>query len=91
MNTPKENITVKNKIIDIIAALFSKSGIDTDIFEFVDFIDDLGMDSVAFVSLVIDFETVFNITIPDDLLLLENFRNYEKTLSTLSKSLQDSK
>lgn len=78
MNALTEDITVKNKIIDIIAALFSKSRIDKEILEYVDLIDDLGMDSVNFISLIIEIESSFGIQIPDDWLLMEKFQHYSQ-------------
>lgn len=67
-----ENIKVH--IIDIIAKLFCDQGVDPEVLQFVDLIDDLGMDSITFISIVVEVESCFDITVPDDMLLLESFR-----------------
>ena len=67
---------IKNKILDILEGLFADSGIDRDILEYVDLVDDLGMDSIIFISLVIEIEVAFDIKIPDEWLLIEKLQNY---------------
>ena len=49
-----ERNDIKEKIIDILDRLFSDAGVDRDILEYVDLIDDLGMDSINFISLIIE-------------------------------------
>ena len=41
-------------------------------------IDDLGMDSITFISIIVEIEDMFGITIPDEMLLIENFRNVDE-------------
>ena len=41
-----------------------------------DLVDDLGMDSIIFISLVIEIEVAFDIKIPDEWLLIEKLQNY---------------
>lgn len=65
---------IKSKIVDIIAKLFDNQCLDSDMLCFVDLIDDLGMDSIIFISIVIEVEACFDILVPDDMLLLEKFR-----------------
>ena len=66
---------IKEKLITLCAEIFENSGVDTDLLEYVDFEDDLGMDSLTFITLLVEIEAAFEITIPDDLLLMENFKN----------------
>ena len=70
------NIEIKNRIITILSQLFAESGVDTDILEYVDLVDDLGMDSINFISLIIELEAEFDVQIPDEWLLMEKFRTY---------------
>ena len=70
------NIEIKNRIITILSRLFAESGVDTDILEYVDLVDDLGMDSINFISLIIELEAEFDIQMPDEWLLMEKFRTY---------------
>ena len=67
---------IKERIIDILDKLFSDVGIDKNMLEFVDLIDDLGMDSIFFVSLKIELETEFGIRIPDEWMMLNKFQNF---------------
>ena len=83
-----ERNDIKEKIIDIIDRLFSDAGVDRDILEYVDLIDDLGMDSINFISLIIELESTFDIQIPDDWLLMEKFQNYTLIYSTVEELLQ---
>ena len=69
-----EKSILKEKIIKVLKKLFSNWEEDADIFEYVDLIDDLGMDSINFISLIIQLEAEFEIQIPDDWLLMERFR-----------------
>ena len=66
---------IKEKLIILCAEIFQNSGVDTDLLEYVDFEDDLGMDSLTFITLLVEVEAAFEITIPDDMLLMENFKN----------------
>lgn len=66
---------IKEKLITLCAEIFQDSGVDTDLLEYVDFEDDLGMDSLTFITLLVEVEAAFEITIPDDLLLMDNFKN----------------
>ncbi len=68
---------IKLKLLNILTSLFSTTGFDADILEYADLIDDFGMDSITFISIVIDIESVFEITVPDHMLFLENFRNVD--------------
>lgn len=80
-----DTVEMKDRIIDILDTLFSASGVDRDILEYVDLVDDLSMDSLNFISLIIELETEFDIQIPDDWLLLERFRECSLILSAVEE------
>lgn len=82
--------TIKQEVIELISELFKDNGFDIDILEYVDLIDDLGMDSITFISIVVEVEAHFGIEVPDDMLLLENFRCLKNIVHTLSSILCDS-
>lgn len=82
-----KNGDIKSKVIDMLNNLFPNSGIDSDILEYVDLIDDLGMDSVSFISIVIEVESIFEIIVPDDMLLMENFRNVDGILAVIESAM----
>ncbi len=75
---------IKNKVINIISALFSDAGVDTDMLEYVDLVDDLGMESITFISIVVEIEDRFDIIVPDDKLLIENFRKVDDIVTIIS-------
>lgn len=80
-----EKSEIKMKIIKILNNLFSDSDVDMDVLEYVDLIDDLGMDSINFISLIIELETEFDIQILDDWLLMEKFREYSLIFSVVEE------
>ena len=73
-----EKIEIKQKLLETILALFPDSEVETDVLEYADLIDDLGMDSITFISIIVEIEDMFGITIPDEMLLIENFRNVDE-------------
>lgn len=69
----RENI--KESVIDLLSEVFAEFEFDRDILEYIDLIDDAGMDSITFITLIVEIEARFNIIVPDDMLLMENFKN----------------
>ncbi len=65
---------VRTELVHLISVLFKDKGFDTELIEYANLIDDLGMDSITFISIVVKIETRFGITVPDDLLLMDNFK-----------------
>ena len=47
---------IKKELINLVSTLFADKGFDVDIIEYVDLIDDLGMDSITFISLIVEIE-----------------------------------
>lgn len=82
--------TIKQEVIELISELFRDKGFDIDILEYVDLIDDLGMDSITFISIVVEVEAYFNIEVPDDMLLMDNFKKVDKIVNIIVNEL-DSK
>lgn len=60
---------IGTKLACTLLKLFPDSGVGADIIRYVDLVDDLGMDSITFVSIIIEIETTFDITVPDDMIL----------------------
>ena len=83
------NGEIMERIIEIMSGLFSDSGVDTDILEYVDLIDDLGMDSINFVSLIIELEAAFDVQIPDEWLLMEKFRTFSQICSAIDALINE--
>ena len=78
-----DNAKIKERIIEILNRIFSDAGIDKDILEYVDLIDDLNMDSIVFVSLIIELETEFCVQIPDEWMMLDKFHNCTQITNTI--------
>lgn len=79
--------TIKQEVIELISELFKDKGFDIDIIEYVDLIDDMGMDSITFISIVVEIEAHFGIEVPDDMLLLENFKCVDDVVSIIENEL----
>ena len=79
--------TIKQEVIELISELFRDNGFDIDILEYVDLIDDLGMDSITFISIVVEIEAHFDIEVPDEMLMLENFKCVDDIVSIVENEL----
>ena len=77
---------IKQQLNDMLSALFPNAGIDADILVDVDLIDDLNMDSITFISIVVEIEDIFGITVPDDMLLMESFRNVDRIIHIIESA-----
>lgn len=78
---------IKIKLISLCSEVFRNSGVDTDLIEYTDFADDLGMDSITFITLVVEIEACFGITVPDDMLLMDNFKNVDDAVQIVAEQL----
>jgi acyl carrier protein len=78
---------IKQEVVELISGLFKDKGFDIDIIEYVDLIDDLGMDSITFISTIVEIESHFGIEVPDNMLLLENFKCVADIVSVIEKEL----
>ena len=79
--------TIKQEVIELVSELFKDKGFDIDIIEYVDLIDDMGMDSITFISIVVEVEAHFNLEVPDDMLLLENFKCVDNIVAVVKTEL----
>ena len=80
---------IKKELLGLMEELFAESGFDTDLLEYVDFADDLGMDSTTFITLIVEIEAAFDITVPDDLLLMDNFKNMDDVIQVVAAQLAE--
>lgn len=79
-----DKVEIKPKLIDMLAMLFPDSGVDKNVLEYTDLVDDLSMDSITFISIVVEIEDVFEITAPDNMLLVENFINVGQIIQIIA-------
>ncbi len=80
---------IKNDLVKLFCNLFESYNLDKDLIEYIDLKDDLGMDSITFVSFVVEIEAHFNIVISDELLLVENFRNIDNITDIIIREMKD--
>ena len=78
---------IKNEVVKLISELFSNKGFDADIIEYIDLIDDAGMDSITFISIVVEIEAKFNIIVPDEMLVMDNFRNVDDIVALVEQEI----
>lgn len=78
---------IKTEVIQLISELFKGKGFNTDIIEYADLVDDIGMDSIIFISIVVELETKFVIEVPEDMLLMENFKTINDIVSVVENEL----
>ncbi|MCD7944300.1 MAG: acyl carrier protein [Clostridia bacterium] len=85
----KDNI--KDSVIDMLSRMFADMQFERDVIEYIDLIDDAGMDSITFISIVVEIEAEFNITVPDEMLLIENFKNADSITNIIEQELSKDK
>ncbi len=75
--------TIRNNLQSIIKNMFSNIPLENDVLSSVDLIDDLGMDSITFISLLVELECTFSISIPSELLYVDYYRTIEDIVSII--------
>ena len=80
--------SIKENLIKICIKVFQNVDIETDLIEYVNFVEDLGMDSITFIAFIVEIETVFKIIIPDDKLLMENFKNFDDVIALVKVEIE---
>lgn len=75
---------IKEKLILILTELFSDREVDSEVMAHADLIDDLGMDSLLFMSMLVEVEDSFDIIIPDEQLYMEHFRSVDHIVSIVA-------
>lgn len=78
MGKNMNNSIVEKEVIDICLELFDIPELDRDTIVFLDFIDDLAMDSIIFMTLIVELETRLNICFSNDMLIETSFRNVKQ-------------
>lgn len=72
---------IRQKVTEIINEIFRDREYNIENVNQIDIINDLGLDSITFILVVVEIETHFNIEIPDEMLLPENFRCIDNIVS----------
>lgn len=82
---------LKQSVIKLCYSLFKTSDVDIKLIEYVDFLEDLGLDSISFITLVVELESHFQLTIPDDRLSMDNFRNIDAIVHIINDYISNDK
>lgn len=69
--------SIQKKLIELLYKNFRITDISKDVIPNLDLIDDLSIDSLTFISLLIEIENAFDIIIPDEFVKLDSFRNFD--------------
>lgn len=83
-----KNEEIKSIVISVIYNLFKENGYDIRVIEYSNLIDDMGMDSITFISLVVELEDVFGLTISTELLLIENFKTVDEIVDLIKSEFE---
>ena len=76
---------IKKEIVKIIRELLESVWFEFGFSDDVNLINDLGMDSLTFIAIVVSLEERFEIIIPDDLLLMENFQKIDDIVNVVEQ------
>ena len=80
---------VRYKVINLIKSLLINPDINNKALEYMDIIDVAGMDSITFISLIVALEEQFEITIPDNMLLMEKFRTIDSIVEIIMTEMNN--
>jgi len=80
-------VEIKNNVVNVLSEMFENMYVASDVLELVDLIDDLGMDSLTFITAVVKLEALFNITFPDEMLLMENFKTVDNIVTIINNEV----
>lgn len=76
---------LEKNIKEIIIDKLNLQELDDEIIENMDLYLDAAMDSLTFISIIIEIENAFDIEIPDNLLIMDKFKNFKKICDIVEK------
>lgn len=76
----------KGMLKELLVEVLDSRGYSADEIECSDFIQDYGLDSITFVTIVVEIEQKFNVKILDEDLLLEKFRSLESIIYVIERA-----
>lgn len=79
---------IKQRLSEICKRVFVLHDLLVNI-ECIDLIEDLGMDSITFITLIVEIEDCYAIILPDDSILMENFRNANQIISMIEQCVRE--
>ena len=74
---------IRRNVLRVLLEVFAGQGMDETSAAHIDLTEDLGMDSIQFITLVVELEARFEITVPDERLHPEHFQNADRITATI--------
>ena len=84
----KEN-NLKESLVSFLTEFFPDLESKLDDLEAVNFYTDYGLDSITFVTMVIRIEEAFNIIIPTEHIVMENFVTFNKIQALINRCMNE--
>ncbi len=82
---------IKSAVAGVISEVFAEEKIEPVMIDTIDLVDDLGMESITFISLIMALEKKFVIRIPDAMIKAENFRKIDDIAAIIEGELAKQK
>ncbi|MCD8315098.1 MAG: acyl carrier protein [Firmicutes bacterium] len=82
---------IKSAVAGVISEVFAEKKIEPGMIDTVDLVDDFGMESITFISLIMALETKFVIRIPDAMIKAENFQKIDDIVGIIECELTKQK
>lgn len=79
--------SIKSNLTELCCEIFRELNVDSDIIKYGDFVDELGMNSIMFITLIVEIEALFEIVVPDDLLDVDCFRSINDIVDIIDTEL----
>lgn len=78
---------IKQNLIKVLSNNISENKTNEYDYENINIIDEYDIDSLTFISIIIDLEHIFNVIIPDDLLQMDEFSDFNNIVNILDSLL----
>lgn len=84
VNFVMERNEIKDRIVKLCLEVMNVTE-ESNIAESKNLVDDFGLNSIMFITLIVEIEDDFDITIPDQLLSVEHFNTIDAAVDIVSK------
>jgi acyl carrier protein len=81
-NETMDMVSDEDALLNLLSTLFVNQVSNQNLRE-INLFNDLAMDSIAFITMVIEIEALFTISIPDELLAFSNFDSFNSIIQTI--------
>ena len=78
---------IKQNLIKVLSNNISENKTNEYDYENINIIDEYDIESLTFISIIIDLEHIFNVIIPDDLLQMDEFSDFNNIVNILDSLL----